>query len=371
MKKITMKTMVCLLVLWVSVTMVFAGQGNGNGHGYGLLKQKLNAYFERLEAEEYFSGSVLVAKHGKVLLQAGYGMANIEEGIKNKANTVHAIASMTKAFTAASIMMLIERGLINLNDTVDMYVPELPVGNQITIHHLLNHTSGLFEYTYNPDVWDNMDKFHTPEQVLAYFIDQPLQFTPGTQWEYCNSGYITLGIIIERVSGLSYRDFIRANILNPLKMRNTGYDPYDQEFPYKAIGYDDISVDPPLRSPYLHPTIPYSCGAIYSTVKDLYTWDQSFYTEKLLSAQSIALMVTPGLGDYGYGWYIDNLDVQGQLHRHVWHWGAYVGFHSYFSRLVDDDITIILLLNTSPVLGTQDELKPYIQDVVELLFENN
>lgn len=371
MKKITVKTLVFMLIILSFTGIIFAKRGHGSGHAYGLLKQKLNTYFEQLEAEEYFSGSVLVAKAGKILLKKGFGLANHEEGIGNKANTVHAIASLTKAFTAVSIMMLEERGLLSVNDTVDMYVPELPVGNQITIHHLLDHTSGLFEFTYNPEVWVNMDKFHTPEEVLGYFINEPLQFEPGTQWEYCNSGYVTLGIIIERVSGMSYRDFIKTNILDPLKMRHTSYDPYDMDFPDKAIGYDDISADPPQRSAYLHPTIPYSCGAIYSTVKDLYKWDQAMYTELLVSAETRERMFTPGLNDYGYGWYIDNLDVNGEPHKQIWHWGAYVGFHSFFSRLVDHQVTIILLLNTSPVLGTQDELRPIVRDVAEIIFENN
>jgi len=382
MKKFVPNAIAFGLILCIFSTLAVAGHGKGNGHGngygngyanghgYGLIKQKLNTYFNHLETEEYFSGSVLVAKKGKVLLQKGYGYANIEENIQNRANTVQAIASLTKGFTSMSIMILIERGLINLNDTVDMYVPELPVGNLITIHQLLNHTSGLFEYTLNPLVWDNTDKFHTPEDVLEYYIDQPLQFTPGTQWEYTNSGYITLGIIIDRVSGMSYRDFIRTNILNPLKMRHTSYDPYETDFPYKAIGYDDISIYPPLRSAYLHPTIPYSCGAIYSTVKDLYKWDQALYTDKLVSMETLEQIFTPGLNNYGYGWYIDNLEISGQLHKHIWHWGAYVGFHSYFSRLVEDKVTIILLLNTSPVLGTQDELKPIIEDVAKIVLEN-
>jgi len=376
MKKYVLKTLVCSLVLLISVTFTFAehskanGNGNNHGHAYGKLKQKLDSYFKRLENEAYFSGSVLVAKEGKVLLQKGYGMANIEEGFKNKACTVQAIASLTKAFTSTSIMMLQERGLLNLNDTVDRYIPELPVGNQITIRQLLSHTSGLYEYTYNPSVWENSEQFHTPEQVMAYFIDQPLQFTPGTQWEYCNSGYILLGIIIERVSGMNYRDFIRLNILRPLKMRDSSYDPDDMDFPNKAVGYDDISVVPPLRTAYLHPTIPFACGAINSTVVDMYKWDQALYTERLISAESLAEMFSPVLNGYGYGWYIDNLMVDGQPHRHIWHWGAYPGFHGYFSRLVDDRITIILLRNTSPVLGTQDELKPIIIDVTEMLLEH-
>jgi len=367
MKMFFSRSSIILLVI-VSLT-TFAFAKNGNGHIYGPVKQQLDAYFSQLEEAKTFTGSVLVAKEGKVIFKKGYGMANYEAGIANKPATVMAIASLTKAFTSMSIMMLEERGLLSTDDTIADYIPEFPNGDQVTLHHLLSQSSGLFEYLYNPDIWANIDQYHNPEDLLEYYMYEPLQFTPGSRHEYSNSNYITLGIIVERVSGMTFRDFIKVHILDPLKMKHTSYDPFETDFPDKAIGYDMI--DPPLVSMYCHPSIPFTAGAIYSTVLDMYKWEQALYTEKLVSFETLQKMFTPGHGDYGYGWYINDLDVNGEMHKHIWHWGAYFGFHSFISRLVDDKITVILLLNISPPLGTPDELKPLVQEAAGIVLQNN
>ncbi len=335
----------------------------------GQVKQELNAYFSRLEEAKTFSGAVLIARQDRVIFKKGYGMANYEAGIPNTPHTVFAMASLTKAFACMSIMMLEERGLLSVDDTIAAHIPGFPNGDRVTIHHLLSHSAGLFEYLYNPDIWANIDRYHTPEELLLYFMNEPLQFEPGSRFEYSNSNYITLGNIIERVSGLPFRDFVRINILDPLKMKHTGYDPLETDyFPNRAIGYDLI--DPPLAAMYCHPSIPYTAGAMYSTVLDLYKWDQALYTERLVSNATLQRIFTPGHGDYGYAWYIDELDVNGLPHKQIWHWGAYFGFHGYISRLVDDRVTVILLLNVSPTLGTPDELRPIVQDAVGIVLDN-
>jgi CubicO group peptidase (beta-lactamase class C family) len=367
MLKTTFKTFVCFILTFSLASLTFAGSTDGNAYGH--LKAKLDAYFQQLVVDENFSGSVLVAKDGTVLLQTGYGMADYEKGIPNKANTVHAIASLSKGFTAMSILMLAERGLLNLDDPLSIYLPQVPNSGNIKIHHLLNHTSGLFNMTDNPLLWPKAGDFHYPLELLQYFIDEPVNFQPGTDWQYCNSGYVTLGIIIEQVSGMTYGEFIKENILEPLHMEHTSYDPYGNNFPNQAIGYDDITTNPPLLAFPLHPTVPFSAGAIYSTVQDLYKWDRALYTDQLVSSELMQQMFTPGLGDYGYGWYIDNLMVNGQPHKQIWHWGNYSGFFGFFSRLVDDNSTIILLRNTSPLTVSQDELRPIITAVAEIMFE--
>ncbi|MCK5056822.1 MAG: beta-lactamase family protein [Candidatus Aminicenantes bacterium] len=366
MKKNVLRTCISMLVVIGLTTFIFAQDNNGNG--YGLVKQQLDAYFGQLEEAKTFSGTVLVAKDGKVIFKKGYGMANYDEGIPNKPKTVQAIASLTKAFASMSIMMLEERGFLSVDDTIADYIPDFPNGDRVTLHQLLSQSSGLFDYLFNPAIWMNIDQFHNPEDLLQYYMNEPLQFEPGSRHEYSNSNYITLGIILERVSGMTFGDFIKANIFDPLKMRNSGYDPYETDFPDKAIGYD--IVDPPLVTMYCHPTIPYTAGAIYSTVLDMYKWDQALYTEKLVSQATLQKMFTPGYGDYGYGWYINDLEVNGQMHKHIWHWGAYFGFHSFISRMVDDKITVILLLNISPTLGTPDDLRPLVQDAAGIVLEN-
>lgn len=366
------------LTMYVLITLVLGTIGSGKitakGHPQWLVRHQLNDYFETLTADRMFTGAVLIAKKGKILLKKGYGIANYETGQPNRSKTVYAIASMGKSFTAMSIMMLQERGLLNVHDTVDIYIPELVHGDIITIHHLLNHTSGLYRYIRNPDsiLWPVIDQYHAPDDLLTYFNGKPLRFAPGTQFEYCNSGYVLLGLIIERVSGMTYRDFVAINILEPLKMRRTSYDPTGHEFPFKAVGYNDLSTDPPTVAPYLHPSVAFAAGGIFSNVEDLYKWDRVLYTNRLVSYDSLRQMFSPGLDNYGYGWWIDTLQVDGVPHRQIWHWGSYIGFHSLIARLVDDDVTIILLLNISNVSFTDNpELLNKIRlDVSHILFSN-
>jgi CubicO group peptidase (beta-lactamase class C family) len=344
----------------------------GEGDAYGLVKRDLKLYFQTLADARVFSGAVLVARDGKILLQRGYGMADYEEGIRNQRDTVFAIASFTKAFTAMSIMILEERGLLSVDDTVAEHIPGYPNFDLITIRNLLNQTSGLLEYLQNPALWANIELPHTPVQLLDYFVHEPLGFPPGTQHRYSNSNYVTLGVIIEQVSGLPFREFIRLNILDPLEMYDTSYDPFEVDFPDKAIGYDDITSDPPTpTSIYAHPTIPYSAGAMCSTVEDLYLWDQALYTETLVSAATLERMFTPGLGNYGFGWYIDELVVDGQPHKQIWHWGSYFGFVGYISRLVDDRVTIIIQFNISPTSDSPEELRPMAEDVAAIVFSHD
>jgi len=369
MKKKTLKVFICFLVIWGLTILTFAQPTGTQKSNDVLVKKALRSYFNGLAKREFFSGSVLIARGGEILLKEGYGIANYNTGQPNRPSTVFAVASFTKAFTSMSVMILEERGLLSVNDTVADYIPDFPNGDQITIDHLLSQTSGFYEFLLNPSLWENTNNFHLPEQLLQYFVNEPLNFEPGTQFEYSNSNYVTLGIIIERISGMSYRDFIKTNILEPLRMNHTSYDPYEVDFPRKAGGYDDL--EPPTPAIYFHPSIAYSAGAIRSTVKDLYKWDQALYTEQLVSAATRERMFTPGLGNYGYGWYIDYLEVDGQMHKQFWHWGSYFGFHSHISRLVDDEVIIIILRNTPPTTGTPEEMTPIVKEAASIIFEDD
>jgi CubicO group peptidase (beta-lactamase class C family) len=341
-----------LYVFFVVTLFAFSQPVLAKGKQYGHVKQELNAYFDQLTTQGSYSGTVLVAEEGKVLLKKGYGMANYEEGIPNKPGTMFAICSMSKAFTAMSILMLEERGLLNVNDTVDKFIPEYPQGHRITIHQLLTHTSGIFLYINDPvsglltTKSSDMALFHTPFEVMEYFMDKPLGFEPGSQFQYCNSGYIVLGVIIERVSGLTYEEFVKMNILKPLKMNNTKYDPHGDDFPAKtAVGYYYFNTVPPVYDLEWSPSILFAAGGIYSTVEDLYKWDQALYTEKLVSKATLDRMFTPYISTYGYGWFMWTMEHNGHTHDYMQHSGAFPGFHSYFVRMVDEKITIILLEN--------------------------
>lgn len=353
MKKLTLKTLTILLMVGIFTFSTIARATDVQGNKCGQVKQKLHAYFKQLTAEKLFNGSVLAARQGHILLKEGYGFADFTTGVKNKPGTVYCIGSMSKAFTAMSIMILEEKGLLSVEDTVDKFIPGYPNGGIITIHHLLNHTSGIFEFINDPTsaIWENglegLALYHTPDQLLEYFIDRSPYFEPGEQWSYCNSGFITLGIIIEKVSGMTYGDFIKENILKPLAMKNTVYEPLNLALHGQAVAYNDLLTDPPIVSPLLHPSIAYSAGGIFSTVKDLYKWDQALYTDRLVSYETLNRIFTPGLGDYGYGWFIDSLDIAGQSYMQIWHWGSTLGYHSLITRLVDEEVTLILLQNTS------------------------
>lgn len=376
MKRNTFRMFLSLLVIWAFASFSFAEVSGAQSLHYGHLKRQLDAYFTQQMEDGALSGSVLVAKDGKILLKKGYGMADYEEGKANNPETIFAIGSMSKAFTAMSIMMLEERGLLDVNETIDQYLPWFPNGDLITIHQLMNHTSGLYLYVNNMDspLWENENysKFHYPDDLLQYFMYEPLGFVPGSQWEYCNSAFVVLGVIIEELSGMTYGDFLEANIFKPLGMKHTFYDPYEIAFQNKrATGYDDISTYPPIPPLDFHDSIAYSAGGIYTTIKDLYKWDQALNTDRLVSYDSLARLFTPGLEDYGYGWWIQNLENNGLMHKHIWHAGAYLGFHSQISRFVDDNITVIILSNTTAPNENfyTFDVKLMAQDAAGIIFE--
>ncbi len=346
----------------------------GNHHGRHL-KRELKAYFNDLADQKLYSGSVLIARNGRVLLKKGFGLANYETGKPNTPRTAYAIASMTKAFTAMSILMLEERGLLSVDDKLSAYFPDYPNGDNITLKNLLKMNAGIgamFEAD-DPVVWANVSDLHTTGQLFQYFLNDPIFFEPGTQWNYCNSCYVLLGMIIEQVSNVSFGDFVKINITEPLNMNTTSYDPEGLDFANKrAVPYDNLNSGPPPISVYFHPTLVYSAGAIFSTVTDMYKWDRALYTEQLISQEHLDEMFTPGLGNYGYGWYVETMDVCGETHNLMWHWGSYLGYHGFIGRLVDDDVFIIMLQNTtSPDLYNSAILMPKARDVAEIIFGNN
>ena len=374
MKKLTSKTVTILIMVVIFTFSIAARAAEVQGNQYGHVKQKLHAYFEQLAADRIFSGAVIVAREGHVLLKDGFGLADYDAGEKNKPKTLYGIGSMSKAFTVMSIMMLEERGLLSVEDTLDKYIPGFTNGDIITIHQLMNHTSGMFEYINDPTsaIWENgLEKlalYHTPEQLLDYFIDRSPYFAPGAQWSYCNSAFVVLGIIIEQVSGMTYGDFIEKNILKPLHMKDTTYDPMVLDLPRQAVGYNDVLTDPPCVAPLLHASVAYSAGGIFSTVEDIYKWDQALYTDRLVSFETLNKIFTPGLGDYGYGWFIDTLDIAGQPHKQIWHWGSTLGYHSLITRLVDEKVTLILLHNTNAPNDSFEDQEIMRHDVYNILF---
>lgn len=305
------------------------------------IQSKIDEYIRAYEEINWFSGAILVAKDGKVLVPKGYGMADREQKLENTTKTKFRICSLTKSFSAMAIIQLQEKDMLNVNDKLSKYIPDYPNGDKITIHHLLTHTSGIVNHTELPDF--NTKRRTEPvtiEQTIAAFKKLPLEFVPGEKFEYSNSNYILLGLIIEKVSGKSYGDFIRENIFQPLKMNNSGFEYYNQPIKNFATGYT-ISDNKIIKADSRVMSNAHASGAIYSTVEDLYLWDRALYTNKLVSKETLSKIFTPFKGEYGYGWCI--IDIFDR--KVTTHGGDIEGFEAYITRFVDDDVCIITLSN--------------------------
>ena len=332
------------------------------------LSSKIDKTLNLLTKRDAFTGAVLVARNGEVLFSQGYGLADRDQDLPNTPQTKYRLGSITKQFTAMAILMLQAQGKLTVQDPVCRYISECPeMWQGITIHQLLTHTSGIPDFTGLPDYEITRSMPSSPLQTMARFKDRPMDFKPGEKWSYSNSNYIVLGYIIETASGRSYETFLQKNIFESVQMKNTGYDHNDGSL---ARGYTGF-YDHWDNADYVDMTIPYAAGGLYSTIEDLYRWDQVLYTEQLVSRDLLQLMFTPqanipttGLS-YGYGWVIGEMNN----HQAVSHGGGLegfatairgytsnsgngfkdnrdlVGFAAEITRYIDDKVTIIILSN--------------------------
>jgi CubicO group peptidase (beta-lactamase class C family) len=328
-----------LVLLLTAATTAFAQQNVKQIDG--LMKQ----YYDYGQ----FNGSILVAEKGKIIYEKGFGMANMEWAIPNQPDTKFRIGSVTKQFTAALVLQLVGEGKIKLDGKISDYLTDYrkDTGEKVTIHQLLNHTSGIPSYTSRPDFFPEISR--NPYRVADFvkkFASGDLEFEPGSKFSYNNSGYSLLGAIIEKVTGQAYETVLTERILKPLGMTNTGYDHSSTLIQKRAGGYQKTR-DGFVNAPYLDMSIPYAAGSIYSTVEDLYKWDQSLYEDKILSADSKKLMFTPGLGNYGYGMNISDQPIgkTDQKTKIIGHGGGINGFNSLITRAVDKRQTVIILDN--------------------------
>ncbi|MBA3442260.1 MAG: serine hydrolase, partial [Pyrinomonadaceae bacterium] len=298
-----------------------------------------------------FNGVVLVAEGGKVIYRKGFGLANMEWNIPNEPDTRFRLGSITKQFTAMLILQLAEQGKIKLDGKLSDYLPDYrkDTGGRITIHQLLNHTSGIPSYTSLPGfIADQSRDPYAVDAFIKKYASRDLEFEPGSKYSYNNSGYFLLGAIIEKITGKTYEQALKESILDPLGMKNTGYDHHDTIIPKRAAGYRKAPKGYE-NAPYLDMSIPYAAGSMYSTVDDLFLWDQALYTDKLLSSTYKELMFKPNLENYAYGWIVTKTSL-GQTKETVpavMHGGGINGFNTLLVRLIDRKHTIVLLDNTS------------------------
>mgnify|MGYP003148126637 FL=1 len=296
--------------------------------------------------EGTFMGAALVAIGDDIVFDEAYGSANLEWNIANTPAAKFRIGSVTKQFTAASILLLKERGLIDLDAPVKTYWPDAPPAwDAITVRNLLQHTSGITNVT-------DLDEFATVkflpttrEELIGRFADKPLEFTPGEKWDYSNSGYVLLSAIVEQVSGQDYADFVKANIFDPLGMADTAIDVTADIVPRRASGYAP-SADGIVNAEYVNMAIPTGAGALYSTTHDLLKWQRALFGGRLLEPASLTEMTGPGVpamagATYGFG-VLRTDDEDGTM---IWHGGGIEGFNAMLMHDPDRDITVVVLAN--------------------------
>jgi CubicO group peptidase (beta-lactamase class C family) len=320
-----------------------AAQVQRSSHTPSEIALKLEAYVRPYLDMKAFSGSILIARQGKVVLKEGYGMANYELTVPNTPRTKFHLASISKSFTAAAILILEERGLLRVDDPMTKHIPDYPGGEKITLHHLLIHTSGIPNINNFPE-YGNWSRFpQTPASLIQKFKNHPLRFSPGTRYDYSNSNYNVLAAIIEKVSGRSYGEFLKENIFDPLGMGDTAHDGDAAALIENvASGYTPAGYDGFEKTPYLDWTVKTGNGSIYSTVEDLYKWDRALYGDQILSRAALAKALTPHVDDsVGYGWFISR-----RLNRHCIRMsGRSPGFQGEIHRYVDDGTCVIVLSN--------------------------
>lgn len=288
-----------------------------------------------------FMGVVLVARDGEILLDKGYGSANLEWKIANDGDTKFRLGSVTKQFTGAAILLLQERGKVKLDAPIKTYLSDAPASwDKVTVRNLLTHSSGIPNFTS----FDDYPKLKTLEattaSLTARFRDKPLDFQPGEKFAYSNSGYILLTAIIEKASGQSYSAFLTDNIFKPLGMADTGYDSHATIIPRRAAGYTP-SAKGVVNTDYLDMSIPQGAGALYSTSHDLLKWQRGLFGGKLLKPDSLKAYLTPFKDNYALGVTVATADGN----TTVSHGGGIEGFNTWLGYDPDRKLTVVVLAN--------------------------
>jgi CubicO group peptidase (beta-lactamase class C family) len=319
------------------------------------LNRKIDDLVRTYHEQARFNGAVLVAHRGKVIYRKAYGWANAEWGKANTPTTRFRIGSITKQFTAMLILELMEEGKLRLDGTIRDYLPEYPApaGDQVTIHQLLTHTSGIPSYTDQPGFFAERSRTPmAPMRLLATFDSLPFDFPPGTLWRYNNSGFVILGAIIERLTGMGYDEALRSRILEPLGLKETGYDWSADIIPERASAYN-MTLGGLRHADYIDMSLPHAAGAMYSSADDLWRWDQALAARKLLKPETYQLFESPHVASpvfshYAYGWFVDKVARgAGDSATAIFHAGGINGFVTMNFRVPEDGIAIIWLDNTA------------------------
>jgi CubicO group peptidase (beta-lactamase class C family) len=300
------------------------------------IPQQLDSLMTAYCKVNQFNGSVLVSQKGRILLAKGYGIKNDSAHTLNDANSIYQLYSVTKVFTATVILKLAELKKLSVLDKLSRYYPAIPWADSVSIEQLLTHTAGVYEYTRG-----NTMKDQSEQSFLQFISTRPLEFIPGTNWQYSNSGYWLLGFIIKKVTGISYEAAVQQYIFDPLHMQQSGFHYKLLSHKNKTTGYAVFTNRKKQPAVVYDPPGPFAAGAIYATAGDLFKFHKGLQTHRLISQASLEQAYTPRRNHYGYGWEIDSVNGQ----RIVSHSGGAAGFRSNFARVPAQDICIVLLNN--------------------------
>ncbi len=309
--------------------------------------------FDKLLSEQFkpteSGATALVTQKGKIMYHKAFGQANLELNVPMQTPMIFRIGSITKQFTAVAILQLMEQGKLNLQDEITKFIPDYPThGHKITIEHLLTHTSGIRSYTDMSEFGEIIQKEMKPEELIKFFKNQPMDFAPGTQWNYNNSGFVLLGYIIEKVSGKSYPDYVEQGFFKPLGMSNSYYGNDAKLIKNRAAGYERGKDGIQNASP-MSMTLPYAAGSIQSTVEDLWKWHQAVHSYRLVKKETlekafIPYKLTNGKAtNYGYGWFLG--DIQGSAT--IEHGGGINGFLTSSIYLPKEDVFVAIFSNST------------------------
>lgn len=307
------------------------------------LQQQVDEYLQPLLRTNNFSGVVLVTRGEEIVFQKGYGSASIEHRVPNSPATVFQIASVSKPFTSAAIMLLGDEGKLDVRAPLTAVLPDYPNGEKLTIHHLLTHTSGIPNINDFPEYDELQRKPHSPAELVAYFKDKPLEFQPGERYSYSNSNYNLLALVIEKVSGLDYGAFLQARVLAPMGLANTGHHGSAAMIvPNIASGYAPTGAVGLERAPYIDWSVKVGNGSLYSDAAGVARFLRNVHRSTLLSLASRSATFTRHSPNAGYGWFLTEANGRDIHHAN----GRSPGFAAQADYYVADDVTVVVLANT-------------------------
>ena len=306
------------------------------------LAAEVDRYLQPYIETGNFSGSILIGRGGKVLLSKSYGMANREHRVANTPNTVFHLASVSRIFTSAAILLLEQQGKLSVKDPLSKHLPGWPRGDEITIHHLLTLSAGFANINSMPGYATWQKQPQTPTTLVAKFRDQPLEFPPGERSVHSNSNYNVLALLIEKLSGRTFGEFLDEEVFAPLAMRRTAHHADAARLiPDRATGYMPDGLAGLNRAPEIDWSVKTGNGSVYSTVEDLYRFDRALVARSLLGEQAVAKTFAEHFPHVGYGWFVRDRFGSKEIHIN----GRSPGFGSYWGRSVDAGVTVIVLGN--------------------------